>query len=105
MTNLRRRLRLPRIRAGLGEQQPDQTETANGDRRETPKRDTATEMTHHVTGERGAERGADTHREPTAVKLKCDKDRVDTPSSVASGRWATSTSFAAAPRLFAGSGH
>ena len=76
MTDLRRRPRLRRIRAGLGEQQPDQTETANGDRRETPKRDTATEMIHHVARERGAERGADTYRAPYDAKPQVEPSRA-----------------------------
>jgi hypothetical protein len=76
MTDLRRPPRLRRIRAGLGEQQPDQTETANGDRRETPKRDTATEMIHHVARERGAERGADTYCAPYDAKPQVEPSRA-----------------------------
>src|SRR3954471_19170973 len=62
MTDLRRRPRLRRIRAGLGEQQPNQTEPANGHGGETPKRETAAKTIHHVACKRGAERGADADR-------------------------------------------
>ena len=86
MTDLRRRPRLRRIRAGLGEQQPDQTEPANGDGRETPKRDTATEMIHHVARERGAERGADTYRAAYNAKPRLNRPVPRMTSATTSGR-------------------
>src|SRR3977135_1000366 len=62
MTDLRHRWHLCRIGAGLGEQQPNQTEAANGHGGQTPKRETTAEMIQDVARKRGAERGADADR-------------------------------------------
>ena len=76
LTDLRRRPRQRRIRAGLGEQQPDQPKSANRDRCQTPERDTATEVINRIARERSAERGADTYRAPYDAKPQVEPPRA-----------------------------
>lgn len=83
MTDLRRRPRQRRIRAGLGEQQPDQPKSANRDRCLTPERDTATEVINRIARERSAERGADTYRN---AKPRLNRPVPRMTSATTSGR-------------------